>query len=110
MHNRVFCQIPARAEERIAKKLTSEINMFYRRIIVAILLQIIVTNSFAQLQPITSGVYHWNELPVKKDKQRENRKIAEGSTHEFEYFEIHASTQYKGAVPRPAHAQDSLEE
>lgn len=67
-------------------------------------------NTFAQLQPITSGVYHWNELPIKKDKQRESRKIAEGTTNEFEYFEIHATTQYKGAVPRPPHAQDSIEE
>lgn len=67
-------------------------------------------DSFAQLQPITSGVYHWNDLAVKKEAQRESRKIAEGTTAEFSYFEIHATTQYKGAVPRPAHAQDSLEE
>jgi quercetin dioxygenase-like cupin family protein len=80
------------------------------RIILPILLQTIVMSTFAQLQPIPSAVYHWNELPVKKDKQRESRKIAEGSTNEFEYFEIHASTQYKGAVPRPAHSQDSIEE
>ncbi len=66
--------------------------------------------AFAQLKPITSGVFHWDELPVKKDKQRENRKIAEGTTTEFSWFEIHATTQYKGATPRPPHAQDSLEE
>jgi quercetin dioxygenase-like cupin family protein len=80
------------------------------RIIFAILFQTIVMNTFAQLQPITSGVYHWNELPVKKDKQRESRKIAEGTTAEFSYFEIHATTQYKGAASRPPHAQDSIEE
>jgi mannose-6-phosphate isomerase-like protein (cupin superfamily) len=80
------------------------------KILLAILFQTIVMNTFAQLQPIASGVYHWNELPVKKDKQRESRKIAEGTTAEFSYFEIHATTQYKGAVPRPPHAQDSLEE
>jgi len=67
-------------------------------------------NSVAQLKPIGSGVYYWNELPVKKETQRESRKIAEGTTAEFSYFEIHATTQYKGATPRPAHAQDSLEE
>ena len=66
-------------------------------------------NTLAQ-QPITSGVYHWNKLPVKKDGQRESRKIAEGSTTEFEYFEIHATTQGKGAVPRPAHTQTDIEE
>ena len=66
-------------------------------------------NNFAQ-QPITSGVFHWNDLPVKKDKERESRKIFEGTTPEFEYFEMHATTQYKGAVSRPPHAQDSIEE
>jgi mannose-6-phosphate isomerase-like protein (cupin superfamily) len=86
------------------------INIFCMRIIFAILLQTIVMNSFSQLQPITSGVYHWNELPVKKDKERESRKIAEGTTAEFSYFEIHATTQEKGATPRSAHAQDSIEE
>jgi len=36
-------------------------------------------DNFAQ-QPITSGVFHWNDLPVKKDKERESRKIFEGTT------------------------------
>jgi len=85
-------------------------NQFCMRIILAILFQIIAMNTIAQLQPIHSGVYHWNESPVKKDKQRESRKIAEGTTAEFSYFEIHATTQEKGATPRPPHAQDSLEE
>ena len=79
------------------------------KIIFIIILQTIFMNNFAQ-QPITSGVFHWNDLPVKKDKDRESRKIFEGTTPEFEYFEIHATTQYKGAVPRPPHAQDSIEE
>ena len=80
------------------------------RIIFIILLQSILIKTFAQLQPIRSAVYHWNELPVKKDKQRESRKIAEGSTIEFEYLEIHATTQQKGAAPRPAHTQKDIEE
>ena len=79
------------------------------KIILIILLQTIFMNNFAQ-QPLTSGVFHWNELPVKKENQREIRKIFEGTTPEFEYFEIHATTQYKGAVPRPPHAHDSIEE
>jgi mannose-6-phosphate isomerase-like protein (cupin superfamily) len=49
-------------------------------------------NSFSQLQPVPSGVIHWNDLPVKKDHQRESRKLLEGTTHEFSYFEIHATT------------------
>ena len=74
------------------------------------LLQLFFMNSFAQLQPIGSGVFHWAELSVKKDVQRESRKIAEGTTNEFEYFEIHATTQYKGAIPRPPHTQKDIEE
>ena len=73
------------------------------------LLFIIAMNVSAQ-QPVNSGVFHWNELPVKKEPQRESRKIAEGTTPEFEYFEIHATTQFKGAAPRPAHAQKDIEE
>lgn len=66
--------------------------------------------AMAQLKPVGSGVYHWNELPVKKEGLRESRKILEGTTAEFEYFEIHATTQLKGAVPRPAHTQKDIEE
>ena len=64
----------------------------------------------AQSEPVGSGVYHWNELPVKKDNQRESRKLAEGTTPEFEWFELHATTQYKGATPRPPHTQSNIEE
>jgi quercetin dioxygenase-like cupin family protein len=64
----------------------------------------------AQLQPVGSGVYHWNELPVKKNNDRESRKLLEGTTAEFSFFEIHASTQQKGAIPRPPHAQKDIEE
>ncbi len=80
------------------------------KILFIISLQIFCMSSFAQLQPVTSGVFHWNELQVKKDKQRESRKITEGTTAEFSFFEIHATTLDKGAAPRPAHAQDSIEE
>ncbi len=62
------------------------------------------------MKPINSGVYHWSGLPVKKSDQREGRKLAEGTTREFEYFEIHATTQEKGALPRPPHTQKDIEE
>lgn len=75
-----------------------------------ILLQLLVMNVFSQLQPVVSGVYRWNDLPVKKDTQLETRKLAEGTTHEFEYFEMHATTQEKGAIPRPPHTQKDIEE
>ena len=59
------------------------------KIFILFIMSTIATTALAQ-QPITSGVFHWSELPVKKDGLRESRKIAEGSTAEFEYFEIHA--------------------
>jgi mannose-6-phosphate isomerase-like protein (cupin superfamily) len=63
-----------------------------------------------ELKPVTSGVFHWADLPVKKGNQREGRKIAEGTTHEFEFFEIHATTQEKGAIPSAVHTQKDIEE
>jgi quercetin dioxygenase-like cupin family protein len=66
--------------------------------------------SMAQLKPIPSGVYHWADIPVVKSDDREGRKIMEGTTAEFDYFEMHATTQYKGAVSKPPHAQTDIEE
>jgi len=67
-------------------------------------------NTMAQLKPIPSGVYHWADFPVVKSDDREGRKIMEGTTTEFSYFEVHATTQYKGAVAKPPHAQTDIEE
>jgi quercetin dioxygenase-like cupin family protein len=80
------------------------------KLITFLFLQLIAMTATAQLKPITSGVYHWNELPVKKDVQREFRSIMEGTTNEFSYFEVHATTQEKGATPKPPHAQTDIEE
>jgi quercetin dioxygenase-like cupin family protein len=63
-----------------------------------------------QTEEIGSGVYHWLELPVRLTKERESRKIMEGSSPHFEYLEMHATTQIKGAVPSPPHAQTDIEE
>src|SRR5437868_5041243 len=75
-----------------------------------ILLLSLSVNSMAQLHALGSGVYHWNQLNVTKDNNRESRKLAEGTTPEFEYFEMHATTQFKGALPRPPHTQSNIEE
>jgi len=64
----------------------------------------------ANLKPVPSGAYHWADIPVTKSPNREGRKFMEGTTAEFSYFEIHASTQFKGAVPNPPHAQTDIEE
>jgi quercetin dioxygenase-like cupin family protein len=71
----------------------------------------IYTKSMAQnLEPIGSAVFHWNEIPVKKTDGREGRKIVQGTTYPFNTFSIHATTQLKGAVPRPPHTQKDMEE
>jgi len=62
------------------------------------------------MEPVRSGVYNWSALPVKKDGDRESRKIMEGSSHHLDYLEIHATTQFKGAKPSTAHANDDIEE
>ncbi len=76
----------------------------------SLLLFSIAITSVGQLQPVGSAVFHWNELPVIKKDQRESRKITEGTTFEFDYFEIHATTQEKGATAKPAHTQPNTEE
>jgi len=64
----------------------------------------------AQSGTVRSGIYRWNQLPVKTQDRRENRKILEGSTPEFKYLEIHATTQLEGATSRPSHTQKDIEE
>ena len=66
--------------------------------------------ALAQLQPVESGVYRWADHPVKKSEDRESRKILEGSSPHFEYLRIHATTQYVGAKPSIAHANEDSEE
>ena len=75
-----------------------------------IILCLMTFSTFAQLQPIPSGVYKWSSMPVKTDPDRETRSIMEGTSPHLEYLEIHATTQKPGAKPRPAHANDDIEE
>jgi (S)-ureidoglycine aminohydrolase len=62
------------------------------------------------LVPVESGVYKWKDHPVKQGDMRESRKILEGVSPHFKYFRIHATTQYPGAKPNPAHANEAKEE
>lgn len=64
----------------------------------------------AQLKPVNSGVYTWADLAVKAGEDRESRQLLEGVSDHFEYLEIHATTQFKGAKPSTAHANDDIEE
>lgn len=67
-------------------------------------------SSAAQLPPIDPGVYHWKDLPVKPGEGRETRRIFEGTSGQFDYLEIHATTQQPGAKPGQAHANKDIEE
>jgi (S)-ureidoglycine aminohydrolase len=66
--------------------------------------------TMAQLKPVNPGVYKWANLPVKAGEDRESRKILEGVSPHLDYLEIHATTQFKGAKPSTAHANDDIEE
>lgn len=65
---------------------------------------------FAQLQPVQSGVFHWADRPVKVSEGRESGVFLEGTSPEFEYLKIHATTQFPGAKPGKAHTNNDMEE
>lgn len=66
--------------------------------------------TMAQLKPVNSGVYKWADHPVQIGEDRESRNILEGTSTHLDYLEIHATTQYPGAKPSIAHANDDIEE
>lgn len=76
----------------------------------AIVLSLAAVPVRAQLQAVKSGVYRWADHPVELGENRETRKILEGSSPHCEYLEIHATTQFVGAKPSPAHANQDIEE
>jgi (S)-ureidoglycine aminohydrolase len=63
-----------------------------------------------KLDSVKPGVYRWVNHPVKISDDRESRKILEGTSPHFEYLEMHATTQYPGAKPSTAHANEDTEE
>ncbi|MEB2778165.1 cupin domain-containing protein [Algoriphagus sp. D3-2-R+10] len=66
--------------------------------------------AFAQLKPIKSGVFKWNDHEVITNEDRVGRPILEGVSPHFEYLEMHATTQAVGAKPSTAHANEDIEE
>lgn len=64
----------------------------------------------AQLTPVKSGVYRWQDVPAKTGDARESRRFLEGTSPHLAYLEIHATTQFPGAKPSPAHANSDTEE
>jgi (S)-ureidoglycine aminohydrolase len=63
-----------------------------------------------QLKLVESGVYKWADHSVQIGEGRESRKILEGTSTHLEYLEMHATTQFPGAKPSTAHANDDIEE
>ena len=66
--------------------------------------------TMAQLKQVSSDVYKWSDHPVTVSADRESRKILEGTSTHLDYLEIHATTQFPGAKPSTAHANDDIEE
>lgn len=80
------------------------------RIAAVVLFFHVTSITMAQLKPVESGVYKWNDHPVETGQDRQSRKILEGSSAHLSYLEIHATTQFPGAKPSKAHANDDIEE
>lgn len=80
------------------------------RILLVNVLCFLTLTIMAQMEPVNDGVYRWDDHPVTYGEDKESRKILEGSSPCFEYLEIHATTQYPGAKPSTAHANDDIEE
>ena len=68
------------------------------------------TQTLAELKPVKSGVYRWADHTVTTSEDRESRKILEGTSAHLDYLEIHATTQFVGAKPSKAHANEDIEE
>ncbi|MFK5971659.1 MAG: cupin domain-containing protein [Flavobacteriaceae bacterium] len=81
-----------------------------KKLLLALLLISMGFKGNAQLSEVESGVYKWAELPIKEGSQRIGRNIMEGSSPHFEFLEMHATTQKKGAKQSPPHIQKNKEE
>ncbi|QJW90872.1 cupin domain-containing protein [Spirosoma taeanense] len=55
------------------------------------------------LEPVTSGIYRWNEAPVTKQAASEQRVLLEGSLTDFSHMKVHATTLPAHQAPHPAH-------
>ena len=67
-------------------------------------------SGFAQLKPVQSGVFHWDDFEVKTSEGRISRPILEGVSTHFDYLEMHATTQAVGSNASAAHANEDIEE
>ncbi|WP_192085484.1 cupin domain-containing protein [Algoriphagus sp. Y33] len=76
----------------------------------ASILCLMTFSASAQLLPVKSGVFKWQDHKVVPNGDRVGRPILEGVSAHFEYLEMHATTQDVGAKPSTAHANEDIEE
>lgn len=55
------------------------------------------------IEPIRSGVYVWNDTPVTRKTDSEQRLLLNGRTTDFSRFSLHATTLPARQAPHPAH-------
>ena len=79
-------------------------------IILIMVLFIFALNFYVESTSVMPGVYRWTDYEAILNDDRESRKMLEGTSPHFEYLEIHATTQYPGAEPSTAHANEDIEE
>ena len=60
-------------------------------------------------QPIDSKAYVWNDAPVTKKSNVEQRVLLNGTTTDFSQFKLHATTLPARQAPHPAHKHDDEE-
>lgn len=66
--------------------------------------------AFSQSKPIESKVYYWKNLVVNKRPQGESRPILEGTTPDFKFCKVHASTLLpKSRMRKEAYSQENEE-
>lgn len=75
-----------------------------------VLLIFMSLHSHAQDKSVESKVYNWNDLKVIKRPQGEARPILEGTTPDFKFFKVHASTLLpKSRMKKEAYTQENEE-
>ncbi len=60
-------------------------------------------------QTIDSKAYAWNDAPVIKKANVEQRTLLDGTTTDFSQFKLHATTLPAHQAPHPAHKHDDEE-
>lgn len=77
---------------------------------VLLLFTLVSYYSIAQVSPVLSQVYNWENLPVIQGESRDRRQMIDGSTVDLLSLEIHTSTLEPGKAPHPSHTHIDEEE